>query len=678
MSDSQCRIALLCKSMQLRPCPCCPGDVTRRDLLKSAGSALLLAAAGRADARADDAGIAGRSSLCAVPVPASAVRLLPGSVFHQRQQLHRRGYLASLEPDRLLFHYRALAGIKQPDGIEGGYPGWDSGFLRGHMAGHYLSAAARMAVATGDEYFHRQVEKLTGGLIACQQAIGDEGYLAAFPATVFDWLEGRAPDNGGIVVPYYTVHKLMAGLLDAHTLLAVPNALVAVQKMADYFERRCAALDADQIERMFRTDQSRNPQNEPGAMSDVLAQLFEVTGQRRYLELAQRFNRAWFIDPLAKGDDRLQGLHANTHIALAIGIARCANLTGDAAQQAAAENFWTLVTRHHSFVNGGNSFNEWFDRPDVETGASIDSDRALPPTTAESCNTHNMLKLTALLFARHPDAGYADYHERALYNHVLATTAPDTGAMTYFTPLRGHFRTFLDGTFCCVGSGIENPPRYGEGICFRRGHELWLNLYVPAEIDWRDAGWKLRQEGDVPRDGQVRIVMAETSKHPATLHFRIPAWVTGCATLQLNGRVHARAESGSRYLSVRRRWRAGDVVLLTLPTSLRIERAKDDASLVSLFLGPVLLAGELGREKMPADFADKDAHLKFPAVSVPDIMSASSNPADWLQARSGESMAFTARDVGPASGVVFRPLLDIDHQRYSVYWRVRRPADTRR
>ncbi|MEO8019604.1 MAG: beta-L-arabinofuranosidase domain-containing protein [Pseudomonadota bacterium] len=605
------------------------------------------------------------------PNPSSAVRLLPGSAFYDRQQLHRRGYLASLDPDRLLFHYRAVAGLPQPDGVTRGYEGWDSGFLRGHMAGHYLSAASRMAVATGDSHFRKQVAYMVRVLVDCQRALALSGYLAAFPPAVFDWLEGKAVDNGGIVVPYYTVHKLIAGMLDAHVLLAIPQALPVVEKMANYFAKRCAALDAPQLERIFRTDQSRNPQNEFGAMSDVLAQLFEVTGNRSHLDLAQLFNRAWFVDPLARGEDRLPGLHANTHIAAAIGLARCANLSGDVQQRMAAENFWRLVTRDHSFVNGGNSFNEWFDRPGVETGASIDGGKPLPATTAESCNTHNMLKLTALLFANRADAGYADFQERALYNHLLATVAPDTGAMTYFMPMRGNFRTFLDGTFCCTGTGIENTPRYGDAICFRRQRDLWFNLYIPAELDWGDTGWSLRQEGDITRAEAVRITIVKAATGLATLNFRIPLWVSAPAILELNGSVYASAGADPRYISIKRKWRAGDVVRLTLPASLRIERAKDDPSMVAVFFGPVLLAGELGRANMPGDFADKDANLKVPAVEVPDIASASANPVDWLHAVPGESLAFTAHAAGPASGRVFRPLYDIRHQRFSIYWRMR-------
>jgi DUF1680 family protein len=602
---------------------------------------------------------------------ASQVRLLPGSPFYERQELHRKGYLASLAPDRLLFQYRALAGLPQADGVKAGYAGWDSGFIRGHMAGHYLSAASRMAAATGDAPFRQKADYLVAELAKCQDALKQDGYLAAFPSGAFDRLEGKPGNSGGVVVPYYTIHKIMAGLLDAHHYLGNTQALQVAVKMAGYFEKRLAALNSDQIERIFRTDGSRNPQNEFGAMSDVLAELYEITGDKKHLEAARLFNRPWFIGPLAKGEDKLAGLHGNTHVAQVLGIAHCANLTGDADESKASENFWKLITGSHAFVIGGNSFKEWLDKPGVETGPSIDDRKELPPTTAESCNTHNLLRLAAHLFERKPSAEYVDYFERALYNHLLATVAPDNGAMTYFTPLRGHFRTYLDGTHCCVGSGIENTPRYNEGIYFQQNDSLWANLYIPSELDWREAGLVVRQEGDITRGEPVRFTVVKAGRESRALNFRIPHWIAEPAVLTLNGNLRERVDKPSTCVSLKREWKAGDVVTLTLPAALRLERAKDDPSMAAVFFGPVLLAGELGRENMPKDLADKDTHLRLPRVAVPEIVSSSTNPADWLKPIEGATLAFRAHDAGPADGIVFRPLYEVHHQRYSVYWQIR-------
>jgi DUF1680 family protein len=245
---------------------------------------------------------------------AARVRLLPGSPFYERQELHRTGYLAAMDRDKLLYPYRALAGLPQPEGVRSGYAGWDNGFIRGHMAGHYLSAASRMAAATGDASFREKVDYTVRELARCQEALRQDGYLAAFPSGAFDRLEGRPGDGGGVVVPYYTVHKIMAGLLDAHRYVGNTQALQITVKMADYFEKRLAALGPEQIENIFRTDKSRNPQNEFGAMSDVLAELHVVTGDPKHLEAARLFNREWFVAPLARGEDHLAGLQAKTKV----------------------------------------------------------------------------------------------------------------------------------------------------------------------------------------------------------------------------------------------------------------------------------------------------------------------------------------------------------------------------
>jgi hypothetical protein len=603
---------------------------------------------------------------------ATRVRLLPGSPFYDRQELHRKGYLAQFDPDKLLYSYRALAGLPQHNGVKSGYPGWESGFIRGHMAGHYLSAASRMAAATGDASYQQKVDYMVAELAKCQDALRQNGYLAAFPSGAFDVLEGRGGSKAGIVVPYYTIHKIMAGLLDAYHYVGNKQALEVAVKMADYFEARLGALKNEQLEAMFRTDRGGNPQNEFGAMSDVLAELYEITGDKKHLDAAQLFNRQWFMTPLAQGEDRLVGLHANTHIAQVLGIARCANLTGNAEELKASENFWRIVTAEHSFVIGGNSFKEWFGKPGVETGPSIDGQKELPPTTAESCNTHNMLILTTRLFERNPAAEYADYYERALYNHLLATVAPDTGAMTYFTPLRGQFRTYLDGTFCCVGTGIENTPRYNEGIYFQRDNCLWVNLYIPSEVDWREAGMVLQQEGDVTHGEPVRFTVVSAGQQVSAINFRIPDWISGPATVTLNGAVQGRAVKPSTYVFLRRKWQKGDIVTLTLPAALRLEHAKDNPSMVSVFFGPVLLAGELGRKDMPSnDFADKDAYLKLPPVPVPEITTSSPNPEKWLAPLPGATLAFQAHDAGAATGIIFRPLYDVHHERYSVYWKLK-------
>jgi hypothetical protein len=288
-----------------------------------------------------------------------------------------------------------------------------------------------------------------------------------------------------------------------------------------------------------------------------------------------------------------------------------------------------------------------------------------------------MLKLTTRLFERNRRAELADYYERALYNHVLASVAPDTGAVTYFTPFHGHFRTYLKGSFCCSGTGLENTARYNEGIYFHKDDALWVNLYIPSELNWREAGMVLRQQGDITRGEPVRLTVVKPGANAVTLNLRIPAWVAKPATVRINDKPHDVDARPTSYISLRRRWKAGDVIDLALPAGLRLEQARDDASKVSLFHGPVLLAGELGKANMPAsDEGDKDAYLKIAAAPVPDIVSTSGNPADWLAPVPGDPSVFTFKGAGPANGIVVRPLFDVHHQRYSVYWQLRKDTES--
>lgn len=657
---------------------CCAGnDVSRRSMLKAtmAGLPAYFAAPALGGYSFAAPHTAGGSPFDATHAfLANQVRLLPGSPFYARQELHRRGVLASYDPDKLLYAYRALAKLPQQKGIQGGYDGWDSGFLRGHMTGHYLSAASRMAAATGDAVFRDRVNYLVKELATCQRALNLNGYLAAFSTGAFDQLEGKpGADVDGILVPYYTIQKIMSGLIDAYTYVGNKQALEVATKMADYFEKRLAGLNAAQIEKMFRTDGSRNPQNEFGAMSDALTELYKITKVPRHLQTAGMFNRAWFVGPLAEGKDHLGGLHANTHIAQIVGLANYANVNREPGALKASENFWRLVVYKHSFANGGNSFKEWFDEPGVDVGPSIDDQKVLPPTTAETCNTHNMLKLTAKLFERNVRADYADYYERALYNHVLASVAPDSGAMTYFMPFHGDFRTYLNGSFCCVGSGIENTPRYNEGIYFHKDRSLWINLYIPSELTWREAGIALRQQGDITRGDPVRFTIIKPSSSVMTLNLRVPAWVAKPVAIKINEKPQNVEVTPARYISLKRHWKAGDVIEITLPAELRLEQARDASSMVSVFYGPVLLAGELGRNNMPdSDEGDKDAYLSIAAAPVPDIVSTSSNPGDWLEPIPSQALAFRMKNTGLADGTVVRPLFDLHHQRYVTYWRLRK------
>lgn len=577
-------------------------------------------------------------------IDAAHVRLLD-SPFKQRQELHRLGYVGELEPDRLLFNYRKAAGLPQPAGVKS-YGGWDDGFIRGHFAGHYLSAASRMYVATGDESFRIKAEALIKGLAECQDKVGT-GHLAAFTEASMDHYEGTGKNAEGIAVRYYVLHKTLAGLLDAYHYLGNKQALEMAKKMADRCEQRMAALTDETLEKMLDTTKSRNPHTEHGAFSDSLAELAKVTGDRRYSRLARLFFRQPFIGPLMSREDRLEGLHGNTHAAIALGMAHEAAVTQDAELLKASDFFWHQIVIERSFANGGFSVNEWIDKRGAEAAPSILEERIFPVETAESCNTHNMIKLSCSLFEQNPKPEYAAYIEQALYNHILSVIDPVSGRVTYFHPMYGDFKVYIQATECCAGSGLEYTARFNEGIYFEEGRSLYVNLYIPSELKWN--GMVIRQEGCVPYQDEVILTVVKALPEPVTLKLRKPHWTDSENPYSV--------EAG--YYVVTRTFKDGECIKLRLKPKLRIVPSRDNPKIVSAFYGPVLLAYQLGKEDVPAERISGNTRLayKHPAVDVPPLLK--DNPLTCADAK---TLTFTA---GKA---VFKPVYETHDQRYAVYF----------
>jgi hypothetical protein len=496
------------------------------------------------------------------------------------------------------------------------------------------------------------------------------GYLSAFPASEFDVLETKFFD--GVWAPYYTIHKIMAGLIDAYEQTGNRQALEVATRMEDYFEARINKLTPEAIEQMTRTDYKGNPVNEYGGIAESLLALHRITGEARHLKLARVFMREWFIAPLAAGEDRLEKLHANTHVPQATSFAQAAAITGDARLHMAADHFWRAVTERHSFALGGNSFDEKFKAPGVEAADLTD-------LSAETCNTHNMLKLTRALFEQNPECAYADYFEHALYNHILASLAPDTGGTTYHVSVRpGHFKvygTHDDSMWCCTGSGIENTARYGEGIYFTGTNSLWVNLYIPSTVELPGRGFKLTQETAFPASDKIKFTVSCRKPVNLLLHLRLPGWLASAAEVRLNGK-HLAAKlipGAGNYLKLDRQWRDGDTIDLRLPMSVRVRRAMDDPGIVSFFHGPVLLAGALGAKDMPArdTTTSPQGFHKLPVPPVPALTSAWPGALTPVANQPLHFIVPVAAMTNSPSSIMLKPFYDLHHQRYTVYWQTR-------
>lgn len=503
------------------------------------------------------------------------VRVTAGP-FRHAMEMDKR-YLLSLDPDRLLHVFRSNAGLPsnvQPLG------GWEDPKceLRGHFVGHYLSACSLMFASTGDQSLRERVAYMVAELAKCQERLGG-GYLSAFPEEFFD----RVETTGRVWAPYYTLHKILAGLLDAYVYCENDQALEVAKKLGDWVIARNQRLSDQQMQRMLGV--------EHGGMNEALANLYALTGEAKYLQIAERFNHLAVMEPLSRGTDVLTGLHANTQIPKFIGAARLFEVTGKQWYHDAAVNFWKFVVNERSYVIGGHSDNEHFSPKERLS-------EALGPNTTETCNTYNMLKLTRHLFCWKPLAQYADYYERALYNHILASQDPATGMMCYYVPLRSGshkvYSTPLDSFWCCTGTGVENHAKYGDSIYFHDGKgALFVNLFIPSELQWSQTGLKLRQETNFPYEPRSTLVITNPPSSDVTIYIRRPFWTTDGFQISVNGEVVTESPTQEGFVPLRRTWKAGDRIVVDLPMTLRTEAFRDNPHRLAFLFGPVVLAAEL-------------------------------------------------------------------------------------
>ena len=600
----------------------------------------------------------------AQPFPPEVVRLLDGPF--KDAMARDQAYLLSLDPDRLLHNFRVNAGLPSTAQPLGGWEAPDVE-LRGHSVGHYLSALALMYAGTGDARFKARADAMVLELAKVQDALAKKGagtgYLSAFPEEFIDRVETRKP----VWAPYYTLHKIMAGLLDVYEHCGTGEALEVLQRQADWVKRRVDALAFDQQQAMLET--------EFGGMNDVFANLYAITGNPEHLRLAQTFDHRAVFDPLASRRDVLDGLHANTQIPKIIGAAREFELTGEPRYRTIATTFWTRVAKYRSYANGGHSDDENFfpvDQFPVHLGAE----------SSETCNTYNMLKLTRHLFSWLPAADLMDFYERGLYNHILASQDSATGGVIYYCPLKpGAFKTFStpnDAFWCCVGTGMENPARYTDAIYFAGDQALFINLFIPSELTWRDQGLVLRQETQFPEQDSVKFSL--TLKQPVRLALRIryPSWARDGMTIAINGKGEAYEGTPGSFATVVRHWQNGDVVDVRLPMRLRSEPLPGDPRTVALFYGPVLLAGDLGHEGL----SEKTRYgmtapelAKLPPVTIPALVVADSDPIARIRAVDGQALTFRTEGLAQPQDVTLRPFFRVTDARYTVYWRLYSPAE---
>ncbi|KAI9398639.1 hypothetical protein POPTR_003G206000v4 [Populus trichocarpa] len=523
------------------------------------------------------------------------VRLDPSSIHWKAQQTNLE-YLLMLDVNNLVWSFRKTAGSSTPGKAYGGWEKPDSE-LRGHFVGHYLSASAQMWASTHNETLKKKMSAVVSALSACQVKMGT-GYLSAFPSELFDRFEAIKP----VWAPYYTIHKILAGLLDQYTLADNAQALKMVKWMVDYFYNRVRNVITNySVERHYL---SLN--EETGGMNDVLYKLFSITGDPKHLVLAHLFDKPCFLGLLAVQADDISGFHANTHIPVVIGAQMRYEITGDPLYKDIGAFFMDVVNSSHSYATGGTSVSEFWSDP--KRLAST-----LQTENEESCTTYNMLKVSRHLFRWTKEMAYADYYERALTNGVLGIQrGTEPGVMIYMLPqYPGSSKaksyhgwgTSYDSFWCCYGTGIESFSKLGDSIYFEEGEApgLYIIQYISSSLDWKSGQIVLSQKVDpiVSSDPYLRVTLTFSPKkgtsQASTLYLRIPIWTNSeGATATINSQSLRLPAPGS-FLSVNRKWRSSDKLTLQIPISLRTEAIKDErheyASVQAILYGPYLLAG---------------------------------------------------------------------------------------
>jgi uncharacterized protein len=575
------------------------------------------------------------------------VKINSGSPFHNAMTKDAN-YLALLEPNRLLHRFYLNAGLPTKGAV---YGGWESDGVSGHTLGHYLSASSMMYASIGDKAFKERVGYIVKELARCQAA-RKTGYVGAIPKedTIFGKLaKGEIKTSGfdmnGGWSPWYTVHKVMAGLFDAYLYCDDKLALQVLKGMADWTSVTLSKLTEEQIQLMLKC--------EWGGMNDILASLYAVTGEKKYLDLSYKFYDDFVMKPLSERIDPLPGKHSNTNVPKAIGSATQYEVTGNEKSKTIAKFFWETMTHNHSYVIGGNSNYEYCGEPGKL------NDR-LSDNTCETCNTYNMLKLTRHLFTWEPSSELGDYYERALYNHILASQHPESGMMTYFVPLRMGTRKMFSDSFntftCCVGSGLENHSKYGEHIYYEGADgSLFVNLFIPSTLNWVDKKVQVTQVTDYPNSDIINLKITTKKPQQFNLKIRKPWWAKDGIALKINGRNSDYTIDKNGFIVIARKWQNGDDIELKMPMELYTESMPDNKDRIAFLYGPLVLAGQLGMNQPD------------PVEGVPVLLTDSRSANTWTK-KTTNDLVFETNNVGVPFDLKLIPFYKMYKEYYAVYW----------
>ena len=596
------------------------------------------------------------------------IRLLD-SPFKHAEELNK-DYLLEMDVDKLLAPFLREAGLTPK---AESYGNWENSGLDGHIGGHYVSALSLMYASTGDQEIGERLTYMLSEFKRVQDANGN-GYIGGVPGGNEMWKDissGKIDASGfglnGKWVPMYNIHKTYAGLRDAYLIAGKKEAKEMLIKMADWAIELTDNLTEEQMQDMLRS--------EHGGLNETFADVAAITGDKKYIELARKFSHHHILNPLLEEKDILTGMHANTQIPKVLGFKRIADLENNQSWDEAAQYFWDRVVNERSISIGGNSVSEHFNPTNDFSGMISNIEGP------ETCNTHNMLRLSEMLFKTTKDKKYFDYYERALYNHILSTQNPETGGLVYFTQMRpGHYRVYSQphtSMWCCVGSGIENHSKYGSMIYSHTDDELYVNLFIPSKLNWKDKRTEIVQINNYPYEAKTEIKVNPRRRTSFTLKLRYPEWAEqGTVKVKVNGKEHPATEKDG-YISIDRKWRKGDNVVMEMPMSIRVEQMPDNSNYYSFSYGPIVLASKTSTEDQLGLFADdsRGGHIahgrQIPVKDAPMLIGDPKDLASLVKPIEGQPLTFKLTNLYPekySEGMELIPFFDLHESRYIVYW----------
>ena len=588
---------------------------------------------------------------------------LLNSVFSQSEKIGRE-YLDGVDIDRLLSPIFEAHNMPAPNNAKR-YGGWErksannwekspeTFSLAGHSLGHFLSAFSECYAKSGDEKLKQKILYIVSQLESVQNN-AKSGYIGGCKENCFTELFDKNLTSWaeGYWVPWYNLHKTFKGLTDAYSVTEDQTVLRVLLRFADWACDGLSDFSDEDFEKML--------EYEHGGMNEVFANLYRITKNEKYLCFAEKFTHKKLFRFLLKGEDKLDGWHANTQIPKVTGMAAIYAAAPEAHKEyrTAAENFWRFVTQDHSYAIGGNSEKEHFEKKGKET---------LSKKTCESCNTYNMMRLCEYLFSFNQKSEYFDWYENALLNHILAQQ-DESGAKMYFVSLlQGHHRTYekkYKSWWCCTGTGMENPEKYENNIFFFDGSTLYINLYMPSRLE--TDGISLEINTDYPYSDKISIAVKHNTEIDS-LKLRIPEFSHKAAAIRHGAKEFREIEKG--YFTVSN-IKGGDTVELTLPMEITEYKSREK-DVCALKYGPVTLCAPLGKitDKV-SEYISNELLIDDITVEYPSLLLNGKSAETCVEISDRKKLIFKipAKYSTLGTPIILKPFFETRHEFYTVYF----------